>query len=45
MKEIFGEDSKIYNAIRNIGAGFFGEGGSFNKGMRTLFAETFVRIV
>ena len=41
MKEIFGEDSKIYNAIRNIGAGFFGEGGSFNKGMRTLFAETF----
>ena len=41
MKEIFGEDSKIYNAIRNIGAGFFGEGGSFNTGMRTLFAETF----
>ena len=41
MTEIFGTDNKFYTAIKNIGKGFFGEGGSFTKGMREIFAETF----
>ena len=41
LNDVFGEESDMQNAIRNIGLGFFGPEGGFTSGMREIFKAVF----